>query len=452
MTTPSHVDLTDAGIERMLAERAGAGAPPDLVRSISRAVTDLPQRQRYLLSAVLTPTTRSGRVLAIAAAIALIVLAAAVAYIGAPLLRQQHGPVVPPPPSATPLAVASGEPTPSPVPTSTASPAPSLPAVAGPLLVYQAGKTAMDIYTLDVASGQRTSLGNLQLQAGLAAIQWSADRQRATIFRVGDGAQAIAQVDVTTGAIEPVELVSGGSSDAVSPAGDRVAHLDGDAVSGFSLSVVDLTGNEVYRTALPAGVVIMGGATWSPDGTAVAMSGCQPCDLLGKGPSTSNDWHLFVVGLDGSPIRQVTDSTAGSYGSIDWSSDGRSLAYTIDCTGTCPYGVGTVRLSDGVVQQVTTNAGDGDLAWSPDGRRLAFVRGSGKGRGVWVVTADGKNQTRLTTAAVDFGERSPIWSPDGSSIVYSKGVLSETGLGDLWIVSSTGGTPRLVVKNAVGDW
>ena len=55
------------------------------------------------------------------------------------------------------------------------------------------------------------------------------------------------------------------------------------------------------------------------------------------------------------------------------------------------------------------------LSWSPDGSRLAFASG-GK---IYVMDADGQNQTRLTDN--DRWDGSPSWSPDGSRLAFVSG-------------------------------
>jgi serine/threonine-protein kinase len=61
--------------------------------------------------------------------------------------------------------------------------------------------------------------------------------------------------------------------------------------------------------------------------------------------------------------------------------------------------------------------GDGEsyteLDLSPDGKRLAAVRGGD----IWVIDVDRDTTLRLTTTPAQ--ERSPLWAPDGASIVFA---------------------------------
>ena len=277
------------------------------------------------------------------------------------------------------------------------------------------------------------------------SIRWLGDRKHA--FAFGDKESVQALVDVEQRTLETLPLGQTGGRDAVSPAGALVASLEGDAESGSSLVVVDLDGIEVQRISLPVGLQPFINLAWSPDGASILVSGCLPCE---EAPPRHD--HLLIVPLDGSPIRQLTDQTTGFFGSARWSTDGSSIAYTdSDCgADRCSGGIGTVRVQDGLVTPLT-DAGDTAPAWSRDGRRIAFERVAGASKGVYVMDADGGNLIRLTTSPTAGGDMDPFWSPDGAWIVFTRGT-SEKELGDLYIVSSAGGEPRLLERNAVADW
>jgi TolB protein len=82
-----------------------------------------------------------------------------------------------------------------------------------------------------------------------------------------------------------------------------------------------------------------------------------------------------------------------------------------------------------------------DPAWSPDGRRIAFISDrDGAGPQIYVMNADGSNQTRLTKD--DTRDYNPAWSPDGRRITY----YAERGdqKDQVWVMNSDGSGPKLL--------
>ena len=99
-----------------------------------------------------------------------------------------------------------------------------------------------------------------------------------------------------------------------------------------------------------------------------------------------------------------------------------------------PPALYSVRAS-GAGRQLLARGAD-QAALSPDRTRIAFA-GAGLGRqGIWVMSADGRGQRRLTNRA---GDGEPTWSPDGRRIAFRRD-LGESF--DLWVVPTAGGTPR----------
>jgi len=68
---------------------------------------------------------------------------------------------------------------------------------------------------------------------------------------------------------------------------------------------------------------------------------------------------------------------------------------------------------------LTTNTGDEFWPdWSPDGRKIAFYSLIGGGNSeIYVVDSDGSNLTKLTNNP--FRDETPVWSPDGNKIAFS---------------------------------
>ncbi|MEA2717146.1 MAG: TolB protein, partial [Actinomycetota bacterium] len=79
-----------------------------------------------------------------------------------------------------------------------------------------------------------------------------------------------------------------------------------------------------------------------------------------------------------------------------------------------PDGTGPISVSP-------ASGHDSEPTWSPDGTRLAFTVGSGNGRQIGVMNADGSNRQIITGGAgqADRGAQ-PGWSPAGNKIVFTK--------------------------------
>jgi Tol biopolymer transport system component len=88
--------------------------------------------------------------------------------------------------------------------------------------------------------------------------------------------------------------------------------------------------------------------------------------------------------------------------------------------------VGTLEGSN--LLRLTTTGGVSDPRWSPDGTTIAFSRAGH----IWTIKADGSGLTRL------FVGSHPSWSRDGRSLVYD--APDSDGLGAVFVQSLTGGT------------
>jgi TolB protein len=123
---------------------------------------------------------------------------------------------------------------------------------------------------------------------------------------------------------------------------------------------------------------------WSPDGSRIAFMSQQP-GASGNDPN----YDIFVVNVDGSGLRQLTDAP-GEEGFPSWSPDGTRIAFSStrdDCSN-----------SDG-----------------PDCRTTGDV---GPYQTIYVMNADGADQHRLSLQLGMFVD----WSPDGRYVVFSPGL------------------------------
>jgi Tol biopolymer transport system component len=111
--------------------------------------------------------------------------------------------------------------------------------------------------------------------------------------------------------------------------------------------------------------------------------------------------------------------------------DGNDEIYSMTSTGTHQ-----TNLSQSPAQ-------DTDPSWSPDNKKVAFVRRTALASEIWIMSASGAAQTRLS-----YGLRgsppyahSPRWSPDGTRIAFLRSSGSGGG-GSLYVIPAAGGSTQ----------
>jgi Tol biopolymer transport system component len=366
--------------------------------------------------------------------------------------------------------------------------------VAGPLgggliLVHDAYAAAdpgpvLDVFTFDAGTGQQTLLGTVPSGGGSYGntynFQWSADRKHVLITQNGEGpvpldSRTAAGRDLTFICCTPVrEALPNGEGTqalhaydwALSPRGDRIAGLHNGQMNPAwcdvcidAIVIVDVDSGDLRTLPLPPGSHANGSRypiSWSPDESAVVIGGCRPCndpvspDVADITPTAVEHGHLFIVPVDGSPVRELLDATETGLYSAAWSPDGTTIAFgRYECAADehAPYcqrgthSLGTLSVANGEDTVLAEVVGD-HFFWSPDGRRITFADQS-----VMVVDADGGHLTKVA----DGWE--PTWSPDGKWLMFSttSGAPSLTRLGP-WIVPADGGEPRLLGPYAGWAW
>ncbi len=163
---------------------------------------------------------------------------------------------------------------------------------------------------------------------------------------------------------------------------------------------------------------------WSPDGTRLvfATRGGETEPLYEYDLETETSRELFAC----------EDPCVG-YDEPAYSPDGTKAAFIRylgpfinDVPSDCALAIGDV--ATGEVTQITSNTEpqcDREYfpRWSPDGSQLTYWRYPPKGTAVFVINADGTQDTRLTDPEMVAGD--PDWSPDGNWIVFSDHPLHE---------------------------
>ena len=174
---------------------------------------------------------------------------------------------------------------------------------------------------------------------------------------------------------------------------------------------------------------------WSPDGTRIAYS---------LGPNGDRD--IWVMNADGSGARQVTSGSPNDWYPT-WSPDGQRIAFAREIGGPRHNGIYVVGVDGTGVRRVIDSSefDERNPKWSPTEDLIAFASDSEGSYDLYLVSSDGRRPDRLTSGGdVD---RNPAWSPDGSVIAFSRSPTTDRNDQDIWTVPSTGGRPIGVTKS-----
>ena len=158
------------------------------------------------------------------------------------------------------------------------------------------------------------------------------------------------------------------------------------------------------------------------------------------------NWDLFSVNLDGSDLRQLTDSPLEDEIGA-WSPDGTQIAYMSYRTGT--NSIWVMDADGGHQTPVATTLGRGVMApsWSPDGRQLAYMTADTSNQIYVVDLATGQNR-QITSGRTD---QYPTWSPDGKKIAYNT-YLPGSAHYDIVVVNADGTNPTPITTASPGTW
>jgi molecular chaperone DnaK len=169
----------------------------------------------------------------------------------------------------------------------------------------------------------------------------------------------------------------------------------------LELRVID-TGGEGDRLVM-GGLVPDARATWSPDGTRMAVAADR------DGPT-----DIYVIELATGEVTNLTNSPEDE-GDPSWSPDGESIAYWSRAGGN--QDIYVIPVGGGEPRRLTSDPGDdADPSWRPDGSAIAYSSQREGDWDVYVMDADGGNPVALTDDPAD--DQDPSWSSDGTQIAF----------------------------------
>ncbi|MGA9572780.1 MAG: CehA/McbA family metallohydrolase [Lysobacterales bacterium] len=202
---------------------------------------------------------------------------------------------------------------------------------------------------------------------------------------------------------------------------------------------------EMYLPQLTAGPSSL---AWSADGKRLVYS------MQGS---------LWVQDASTTTARQVTAGPGYDY-QPDWSPDGHSIIFARYLDDAIELYL--LDVDTGLVNGLTAGgAVNVEPRWSPDGSRIAWVStqsdgrfriytgaiGNGKLSGEPLIAERRSTMPRYYYSEYDH-QLSPVWSPDGTELIYVSNPENAYGTGGLWRLDLDAGIPAIAIRQEETSW
>lgn len=158
---------------------------------------------------------------------------------------------------------------------------------------------------------------------------------------------------------------------------------------------------------------------WSPDGSRFAFEGWNDADPTRTGIYTG------TIGRVTELVRLTSTSGAPHDVALDFSPDGRMLVFYRAVRGEpdFPIDIGgslwVVNTDGSAARELDTPPPNWWARWSPDGSTILFASERNQATGaIWTIRADGTGLTKVFDDADGGFPIDPIWSPDGTQIMF----------------------------------
>lgn len=214
---------------------------------------------------------------------------------------------------------------------------------------------------------------------------------------------------------------------------------------------IGLDGGGEREVPAPSGVPGDGWPAASPDGSRIAVARAWGRQDRFQDLKTG----LYVLGIDGGHPRRVADlGYRSDVGGATWSPDGTTIVFSAHNNGpgkptdgsalfaVRADGHGLHRLTPWNTQEQITGP-----VFSPDGTTILYrlkPAGQDFGGDYWTVSSGGRSRRQLTHFGPGHQTASATWSPDGSMIVFADSGMA--GNDDLYVMRADGSAIRRLTR------
>ncbi|HUF88556.1 MAG TPA: DJ-1/PfpI family protein [Gemmatimonadota bacterium] len=276
-----------------------------------------------------------------------------------------------------------------------------------------------------VEAGERVDLGLWVRRAAESCESvdpaWSPDGRWIVYVSSCEGNAELYRMRPNGSGVERLSRTPGAEHEpAFSPDGTRIAyayHVDGEDPEIMTMAPDGSGASPVTDNA-----TIGWGPSWSPDGTRIAYESTR-----------EDNGDVWIIDLESGAESRFTDDPSRDLAPA-WSPDGSTIAFQTDREGR--YSIYGVEIDGAGARALESVQGDAVApAWSPDGGRIAFAHVAGDGNRTQIyVTEPNGPATRVTRS--DRADFAPAWSPDGRRIAFI--ARGGTGTWDVWVVDADG--------------
>ena len=247
---------------------------------------------------------------------------------------------------------------------------------------------------------------------------------------------------------------------AISPDGKNVAWVQSTAATTTKQTYIRAASGDATAAMVKLegpGERVDATPVWSPDSKTLAF-------FSNAGEQNHEQKQLWIVNADGSGAKKLT-KLSGYAARPHWSHDGKQIAFLyIEGAGgggplmAAPTTTGIIDKAIHNQRIAVVDVGSGELRqvspgdlhvydfdWSPDDKMFVATAAPGPGDNNWWIAQIYKVDIGKGTATSIYKPQlqlaTPRWSPDGKSIAFIEGLMSDEGFhgGDLFTVSANGG-------------